>query len=75
MKPRYLLADEAEATILSDALEGFPQHWVKGLVAVSERCSGVTRDGEGSNVNLYEIKQKSFVFFCKSFGSELNIIF
>lgn len=49
---RYLLADDAEAAVLSDALVGLPQHRVKGLVAVSERRRGVTRDSEGSNVNL-----------------------
>lgn len=54
---RYLLTDEAEAPVLSDALVGLPQHRVKGLVAVSERRSGVTGDGEGSNVNLREIRK------------------
>lgn len=49
---RYLLTDEAEAPVLSDALVGLPQHRVKGLVAVSECHRGVTRDSEGSNVNL-----------------------
>ena len=49
---RYLLADEAETAVLSDALVGLPQHRVKGLVAVSERRRRVTRDGEGSDVNL-----------------------
>lgn len=53
---RYLLTDVAEAPVLSDALVSLPQHRVKGLVAVPERRSGVTRDSKGSNVNLLEIK-------------------
>lgn len=52
----YLLTNEAETSILSDALVGLPQHRVKGLIAVSECCSGVTGNGEGSNVNLNPIK-------------------
>lgn len=49
---RYLLTDEAEAAVLPDTLVRLPQHRVEGLVAVPERRSGVTRDSEGSNVNL-----------------------
>lgn len=55
---RYLLADEAEAAVLPDALVRFPQHRVEGLVAVPEGGGGVTGDGEGSDVNLQEIKDK-----------------
>lgn len=63
---RYLLADYAEAAVLSDALVGLPQHRVKGLVAVSERRRGVTRDSEGSNVNLWEVKYYTpFILSCK----------
>lgn len=54
---RYLLADETEAPVLSDALKGLPQHRVEGFVAISERRGGVTGDGECSNVNLYQIKR------------------
>ena len=53
---RYLLADETEASVLSDALKGLPQHRVEGFVSISEGGGGVTRDGEGSNVNLNRIK-------------------
>lgn len=49
---RYLLADEAEAAVFSGAFKGFTQNWVKGLVAVSEGRSGVTRNSEGSNIYL-----------------------
>lgn len=49
---RYLLTDVAEAAVLSDAFKGLPKHRVKGLVAVSEHRSGVTRDCKGSDVNL-----------------------
>lgn len=63
---RYLLADEAEAAVLPDALVGLPQHRVKGLVAVSECRGGVTRDSEGSNVNLWEMKYYTlFNLSCK----------
>lgn len=60
----YLLTDEAEAPVLPHTLVGLPQNRVKGLVAVSERRSGVTGDSEGSNVNLEETKRESSsVFF------------
>lgn len=49
---KYLFADETEATIISGAFKGLPQNWVKGLVAVSESRSGVTRDSKGSNIDL-----------------------
>lgn len=52
----YLLTNEAETSILSNALEGLPQHRVKGLIAASECCSGVTGNGKGSNVNLNQMK-------------------
>lgn len=45
-----------EAAVLSDALVRLSQHWVEGLVAVSECRRGVSRDGKGSNVNLERIK-------------------
>lgn len=54
---RYLLTEEAKAPVLSVALVGLAQHRVKRLVAVPESCGGVTRDGEGSNVNLSEINK------------------
>lgn len=50
---RYLFADETEAAVISSAFKGLPQNWVKGLVAVSESRSGVTRDSKGSNVDLW----------------------
>lgn len=54
----HLLTDVAEAPVLSDALIRLPEHWVKGLVAVSECRRGVTRDSEGSDVNLEETKSE-----------------
>lgn len=57
-RQRYLLTDEAKTSILSDALIGFPQHRIKGLIAVSERRSGITRNSKGSNVDLDKQKQK-----------------
>ena len=57
--PGYLLTDEGEGPVLSDALVGLPQHRVKGLVAVPERRGGVAGDRKGSNVNLWEMKSKN----------------
>lgn len=57
-KIRYLLTDETETSILSDTLKGFPQNWVEGLIAISERCSGITGNSKGSNVNLDDQKHK-----------------
>lgn len=54
----YLLADEAEAAVLPDALVRLTQHRVEGFVAVPERRRGVTGDREGSDVNLREMKYK-----------------
>ena len=58
---RYLLADEAEAAVLPDALVRLPQHRVERLVSVPERRRGVTRDGKGSNVNLKERNQYMWI--------------
>ena len=54
--PGYLLADEAEAAVLPDALEGLSQQRVEGFVVVPERRGGVTGDSKGSDVNLQERK-------------------
>lgn len=56
---KHLLADEAETSVFSDALERLAQHRVEGFVAVPEGGGGVTGDGEGSDVNLRgKIKQR-----------------
>ena len=66
---RYLLADEAETPVLSDALVGLPQHRVKGLVVVSKCCSGVARNSKGSNVNLQNKKHES-ALYCSGYKTE-----
>ena len=51
---RYLLADEAEAAVLPDALVRLPQHRVERLVAIPPGGPGVAGDGERCYVHLYD---------------------
>ena len=48
----YLLADVAEAALLTVALVGLPQDRVEGFVAVTPGSPGIARDGEHSHVHL-----------------------
>lgn len=58
----YLLTDVAEALVLSQTFIGLPQEWVEGLVAVAVVSCSITRDGEGTNVDLHKNRETPSVF-------------
>lgn len=52
-----LLANVAEATVLSDTLKRLSQNGIEGFVAVAILSCGVARYGKSSNINLRRNKR------------------